>query len=60
MEQAEVLLQVKGLKVSVETAAGVLPLIEDVNLELKPGRVLGLVGAAAAEKPLRRWRSFRC
>lgn len=51
MEQSEVVLQVKGLKVSVETETGYLPLVEDVHLELKPGRVLGLVGEAAAEKP---------
>ncbi|MEK3839216.1 MULTISPECIES: ABC transporter ATP-binding protein [unclassified Paenibacillus] len=50
MEQAEYVLQVKDLKVSVETAAGYLPLIEDVSLELKPGRVLGLVGGSGSGK----------
>jgi nickel transport system ATP-binding protein len=50
VEQSEYVLQVKGLKVSVETAAGILPIVEDVHFDLKPGRVLGLVGGSGSGK----------
>lgn len=50
MEQAEYVLQVQGLKVSVETAAGKRTLVEDIHLALKPGHVLGLVGESGSGK----------
>ncbi|WP_340020590.1 nickel import ATP-binding protein NikD [Paenibacillus sp. FSL K6-1096] len=50
MEQAEYVLQVQGLRVAVETAAGKRTLVEDIHLKLKPGHVLGLVGESGSGK----------
>lgn len=50
MEQSEYALQVQGLKVSIKTATGQRTLVEEVHLELKPGRVLGLVGESGSGK----------
>lgn len=50
MEQSEYVLQVQGLKVSVQTAEGKLPLVQDVHFDIKPGRVLGLVGGSGSGK----------
>lgn len=49
-KQTSHVLQVKDLKVTVRTAQGNLPLVHDVNFELKPGRVLGLVGESGSGK----------
>lgn len=49
-ERASHVLQVKDLKVTVTTEQGNLPLVHDVNFELKPGRVLGLVGESGSGK----------
>lgn len=49
-KQTSPVLQVKGLTVTVKTAQGNLPLIHSLDLELKPGRVLGLVGESGSGK----------
>lgn len=43
-------LQVSGLHVKVKAGDGTLPLVHNINLELKPGRVLGLVGESGSGK----------
>lgn len=48
-EQSNVL-QVKDLHVQVKTKDGVTPLVQEINFELKPGRVLGLVGESGCGK----------
>lgn len=49
-EQTSHVLQVKGLKVSVQTAEGNMPLVQDADFDMKPGRVLGLVGESGSGK----------
>lgn len=49
-KQTSPVLQVKGLSVTVKTVAGDLPLIHSLDLELKPGRVLGLLGESGSGK----------
>lgn len=51
-KQTSPVLQVKGLSVAVKTVAGDLPLIHSLDLELKPGRVLGLLGESGSGKTL--------
>jgi nickel transport system ATP-binding protein len=48
-EQSNVL-QVKDLHVQVKTKDGVTPLVQEINFELKRGRVLGLVGESGCGK----------
>lgn len=48
-EQTNVL-QVKDLYVQVKTKDGVTPLVQEINFELKRGRVLGLVGESGCGK----------
>jgi nickel transport system ATP-binding protein len=43
-------MQVSGLQVKVKTAEGTLHLVQNIELELKPGRVLGLVGESGSGK----------
>jgi nickel transport system ATP-binding protein len=43
-------LEVNGLYVKVKTAQGMVPLVHDVNLTIKPGTVLGLVGESGSGK----------
>lgn len=50
MRESQNVLQVSGLHVKVKTADGTLPLVHNINLELKPGRVLGLVGESGSGK----------
>jgi len=49
VEQSNVL-EVKDLHVNVKTKNGVTPLVQDINLELKRGSVLGLVGESGCGK----------
>jgi len=51
-KQTSPVLQVKGLSVAVKTVAGDLPLIHSLDMELKPGRVLGLLGESGSGKTL--------
>ncbi|WP_166240146.1 nickel import ATP-binding protein NikD [Paenibacillus turpanensis] len=50
VEQTSHVLQVKGLKVSVKSEQGNVPLIHAVDFELNSGRVLGLVGESGSGK----------
>lgn len=45
-------MQVSGLHVKVATAQGTLPLVRNIEFELRPGRVLGLVGESGSGKSL--------
>jgi nickel transport system ATP-binding protein len=49
-EESQSVLQVSGLNVKVKTAEGTLPLVHHIELEMKPGRVLGLVGESGSGK----------
>lgn len=49
-EESRNVLQVNGLRVKVKTEQGTLPLVHNIDLELKPGRVLGLVGESGSGK----------
>lgn len=49
-KQTSPVLQVKGLSVTVKTVEGDLPLIHSLDMELKPGRVLGLLGESGSGK----------
>lgn len=49
IEQSNVL-EVKNLHIHVKTKNGVTPLVQDLNLELKRGSVLGLVGESGCGK----------
>ncbi|UUZ79791.1 hypothetical protein LJK88_32685 [Paenibacillus sp. P26] len=44
MEPSSSVLQVNGLQIKVKTDREWLPLVHGIDFELKPGRVLGLVG----------------
>ena len=50
IEMPSNVLQVKGLHVRVKTAQGMAHLVQDVNLTIKPGTVLGLVGESGSGK----------
>ena len=50
MEKQQNALQVKDLSVAVKTAHGALPLVQNLKLDLKPGKVLGLVGESGSGK----------
>ncbi len=45
-------LQVSGLNVKVKSKQGMLPLIQDIHFEIKPGEVLGLVGESGSGKTI--------
>lgn len=44
------MLEIKGLKTEVVTAEGLVTLIDDINLELAAGEVMGLVGESGSGK----------
>ncbi len=44
------LLQVRDLSVSFETRSGLLPAVEEVGLDLRPGDILGVVGESGSGK----------
>ncbi|MDF2647469.1 MAG: nickel import ATP-binding protein NikD [Paenibacillus sp.] len=50
MRESQNILQVSGLHVKVKAGDGTLPLVHNIDLELKPGRVLGLVGESGSGK----------
>lgn len=52
MEQPRNVLQVSGLNVKLKTAQETLPLVHNIDFELKPGRVLGLVGESGSGKTI--------
>lgn len=52
MEKQRNVLQVSGLNVAVESRQGLLPLVQNLHLELKPGKVLGLVGESGSGKTI--------
>ncbi|TWT24360.1 nickel import ATP-binding protein NikD [Planomicrobium sp. CPCC 101110] len=52
MEKQQNVLQVSGLNVAVKSQKGVLPLVQNLNLELKPGKILGLVGESGSGKTI--------
>ncbi len=50
METQRNVLQVSNLNIAARSGRGKLPLVQNVNLELKPGKVLGLVGESGSGK----------
>lgn len=50
MEKQQNALQVKGLNIAVKTPHGALPLVQNLELDLTPGKVLGLVGESGSGK----------
>ena len=42
----------EGLNVSLQKAAGDVPLVQDVSFRIAPGQVLGLVGESGAGKSI--------
>lgn len=50
MEPSSSVLQVNGLQIKVKTDREWLPLVHGIDFELKPGRVLGLVGESGCGK----------
>lgn len=52
MEEHRHVLQVSGLHVKVKSEQGILPLVQDIHFEIKPGEVLGLVGESGSGKTI--------
>jgi peptide/nickel transport system ATP-binding protein len=52
MSDAAPLLEVQGLRMHFFTKAGVIRAVDDVNLRLEPGRILGLVGESGSGKSM--------
>ncbi|RXT03899.1 ABC transporter ATP-binding protein [Ammoniphilus sp. CFH 90114] len=52
MEEHRHVLQVSGLNVKVRSEQGMLPLVQDIDFEIKPGEVLGLVGESGSGKTI--------
>lgn len=52
MEEHRHVLQVSGLNVKVKSEQGILPLVQDIQFEIKPGEVLGLVGESGSGKTI--------
>ncbi|MBD0381386.1 nickel import ATP-binding protein NikD [Paenibacillus sedimenti] len=52
MREPSNVLQVSGLQVKVKTAQGMLPLVHGIDLELKRGHVLGLIGESGCGKSI--------
>jgi nickel transport system ATP-binding protein len=50
MGQLEPILEVNGLKVRASTPDGIISLVHGISFELKPGRILGLVGESGCGK----------
>ncbi|MGH2319321.1 ABC transporter ATP-binding protein [Planococcus sp. SE5232] len=50
MEKQQIALQVKDLSIAVNTPHGALPLVQNLELDLTPGKVLGLVGESGSGK----------
>ncbi|MGR6337675.1 nickel import ATP-binding protein NikD [Priestia megaterium] len=48
-EESKVL-QVRDLRVQIKTKNGVATLVQDINFELKPGEILGLIGESGCGK----------
>ena len=44
------LLQVKNLKIALKVDKNFIPIVDDVDLSLEPGKVLGLVGESGCGK----------
>jgi nickel transport system ATP-binding protein len=45
-------MQVSELNVAVKSGQGMLPLVQNLNLELRPGKILGLVGESGSGKTI--------
>ncbi|WKA60365.1 nickel import ATP-binding protein NikD [Planococcus shenhongbingii] len=52
MEKHRNVLQVSGLNVAVKTEQGMLSLVHNLQLDMKPGKVLGLVGESGSGKTI--------
>ncbi|WP_379951347.1 nickel import ATP-binding protein NikD [Ectobacillus funiculus] len=52
MEKQHNILEVSGLQVKAKTSIGTIPLVQDIQFELKPGHVLGLVGESGSGKTI--------
>lgn len=50
--QSNTVLQISGLRVTAKMAQGETPLVHAVDLELRPGRVLGLIGESGCGKTM--------
>ena len=44
------LLQVKNLRIALKVDKNFIPIVDDVDLSLEPGKVLGLVGESGCGK----------
>nr|WP_129726577.1 nickel import ATP-binding protein NikD [Ectobacillus funiculus] len=52
IEKQHNILEVSGLQVKAKTSIGTIPLVQDIQFELKPGHVLGLVGESGSGKTI--------
>ncbi|TWT00173.1 ABC transporter ATP-binding protein [Planomicrobium sp. CPCC 101079] len=52
MEKQRNVLQMSGLNVTVKSQQGMVPLVQNLQLELKPGKILGLVGESGSGKTI--------
>ena len=52
MSEADNVLEVKGLRVEIPTRRGVLTALDDVNLTIAAGEIVGMVGESGAGKSM--------